>query len=207
MTPLLLASASPRRTAILTMLGVEHEILPAHVPEELLTGEAPAEHVTRLAREKAARVALLRPEALVLAADTAVVLEGQVLGKPSSTDDAVQTLLALSARTHDVLTALALAAPGAPLLDRLSRARVTFRPFGREEALAYAATGEPMDKAGAYGIQGLGAALVQGIEGDYYAVVGLPVAGLLDLLSQAGWRYVSGRGITRAPSPFSGPKP
>jgi septum formation protein len=187
--PLVLASASPRRTGILTRLGLEHEVRPAEVDEAFRRGEEPRAHVERLAREKAEAVAGLRPEALVLAGDTVVVLDGRVLGKPVDADEAARTLGALSGRAHTVFSALALAVPGGGVRSRVDLARVTFRDLTPDMIRSYVETGEPLDKAGAYGIQGLGAALVQGVEGDYYAVVGLPVSGLISLLADAGWRY------------------
>ena len=200
--PLVLASGSPRRAAVLDILGLAHRVHPADTDERALPGEGPAEHVERLAREKAAAVAERHPGALVLAGDTVVVDGGRIVGKPDDADHAEAVLLALAGREHAVLSGLALAVPGdeggaaAPagtvpprLLSRVDRARVRMRPFGRDEARAYVATGEPMDKAGGYGIQGRGAALVASVEGDYYTVVGLPVGGLLDLLADAGYRY------------------
>jgi septum formation protein len=185
---LVLASASPRRLAILRQLGLEPEVCPADVNERVHPGERPADHVLRLARDKAIRVLALEPEALVLAGDTVVVLDGDVLGKPESDADAVAMLESLSGRTHEVLSGIALAGRQG-VLDSCTRTRVRFRAFDRDTARRYVATGEPMDKAGAYGIQGLGAALVEEVEGDYYSIVGLPVAALLRLLRQAGWRY------------------
>lgn len=191
--PLVLASASPRRTRLLTMLGLAHEIRPARVSEVRRPGEAPETQVKRLAREKAVAVARDRPDALVLAGDTVVVLDGDVLGKPEDPDAAVETLLSLAGREHVVASGLALALPRGRVHARVDLARVTFRAFGRDLARMYVATGEPMDKAGAYGIQGRGAALVTRVEGDYHTVVGLPVSGLVELLSAAGWRYAFGR--------------
>jgi septum formation protein len=182
------------------MLGLRHEVAPADVLEVFLPGEVPEGHVVRLAREKVLKVAAFEPDALVLAADTVVVVDGDVLGKPATVDGAVEMLLRLSSRDHEVLTALALVTPGGAVHERLDRTRVTFRAFGSEEARAYAETGEPLDKAGAYGIQGLGAALVQSVSGDPYTVVGLPVSGLVRLLEQAGWRYAFGGGLDRVNS-------
>jgi septum formation protein len=190
MTPrLILASASPRRSEVLKTLGLAHEVLPARTLEEVRPGEPPEAYVERLAREKAAYVARQRPDALVLGGDTEVVLDGEVLGKPGNLEHAVEMLLRLSGRTHTVLSGLALADPSGALHTRVERAEVAFRPLERGDALAYAETGEPLDKAGGYGIQGLGAALVTWVRGDYYTVVGLPVGGLLALLEEAGWRY------------------
>jgi len=189
---LVLASASPRRAELLHRLGLEAAVAPADVDETYLPGETPAAHVERLAREKAEKVAAFRPDALVVGGDTVVVDGDRVLGKPRSPEEAVAMLQALSGREHQVLTAVAVAGSG-ETVSAVGTARVRFRAFGRQEAEDYVATGEPMDKAGAYGIQGLGAALVEGIEGDYYSVVGFPIGRFLELLERKGWRYAFGR--------------
>lgn len=183
------------------MLGLEFEVDPAGILEGVLPGEGASEHVERLAREKAVRVLERRPGALVLAGDTVVELQGEILGKPGDEDEAVEMLLRLQGRAHAVHSGLALARPDGAIGSGVSTTRVTFRSFGEAEARAYAATGEPMDKAGAYGIQGFGAALVQGIEGDYFTVTGLPVPLLTELLRQAGWPYVFGPLGTRGGAP------
>jgi septum formation protein len=190
--PLVLASASPRRLDVLRQLGLAPEVRAGTVDESYLPGESPAAHVERLARAKAAAEAARRPDALVVAGDTIVVLDGRVLGKPKDGADAAAMLMGLAGRTHEVLTALALAG-GHGLVSAVSRASVRFRDFDADTARAYVESGEPLDKAGAYGIQGLGAALVESISGDYYCVVGFPVAAFLDLLARAGWRYEFGR--------------
>jgi septum formation protein len=197
---LVLASASPRRTALLDMLGLSHEVVHADVDETLARGESAEAHVERLARAKASVVAGLRPDALVLGADTVVVLDGEVLGKPARRQDAVATLLRLAGRDHMVLTGLAVASPGGVEYSAVSATRVTFRAFDEVLARRYVSTGESLDKAGSYGIQGLGAALIESIEGDYFTVVGFPVPELIRLLECAGWRYVFG-----ALEPLSGP--
>ncbi len=189
---LVLASASPRRADLLGMLGLEFEIDPARLDEERLPGEAPASYVARLAREKAAEVAGRRPGDLVLAGDTTVVLDDAVLEKPTSEEEAVAMLVRLAGREHAVLTGLALAGPGGAIHCRVDQALVEFRSFDEGVARAYVDTGEPMDKAGAYGIQSKGAALVRRVEGDFYTVMGLSVSGLIDLLGAAGWRYAFG---------------
>jgi len=190
--PLVLASASPRRTALMDMLGLAHEVMHANVDETLLPGESAETHVERLASAKASVVAGLRPDALVLGADTVVVLDGEVLGKPARRQDAVATLLRLAGRDHIVLSGLALASPGGVVHSAVSTTRVTFRAFDEALARRYVSTGEALDKAGSYGIQGLGAALIESIEGDYFTVVGFPVPELMRLLERAGWRYVFG---------------
>ena len=185
---LVLASASPRRIDVLRQIGLDPAVEPADIDESYLDGETPAEHVERLARAKAEVVSASFPDALVVGGDT-IVLDGErVLGKPSDEAEAKAMLVGLSGRTHDVLTGLALAGPHG-LVSGLNTTRVRFRNFDADTAAAYVATGEPLDKAGAYGIQGLGAALVDAIDGDYYSVVGFPVSTFLDLLARAGWRY------------------
>ena len=191
---MILASASPRRAAILEGLGVSFDVYPARVHESILVGESPEEHALRLSTQKALAVAHLHSGEWVLGGDTLVTIDGGILGKPRDPKHAVEMLLSLQGRTHQVVSALALVVPGVrpPDLDLLSDVQVTavtFRSFGEETALAYAKTREPQDKAGAYGIQGRGAALVERIEGDYTGVVGLPVPLLLRLLEQAGKPY------------------
>ena len=171
------------------MLGVPFRVQPASVTETRGPGESPPAYVERLAREKAAATATRAPGAWVLGGDTTVALEDRILEKPGSADEAVRMLLDLAGRTHDVFTALALVGPGGACRSRVDRSRVRFRPFEPEEAAAYVATGEPMDKAGAYGIQGKGAALVESVEGDFFTVMGLSVAGLVSLLAEVGRPY------------------
>lgn len=188
---LVLASASPRRLDILRQLGLDPEVRPADVDEAMLPAEDPGAHVRRLAREKAERVVRDLPGALVVAGDTVVVRDGEVLGKPAAAAEAVAMLESLAGRAHEVFSGLAIAGPSGTV-DALTRTVVRFRPFDRDLAMRYVRTGEPMDKAGAYGIQGLGAALVEEVSGDYYSIVGLPVPTLMDLLEQCGWRYAFG---------------
>ncbi|MGD8287858.1 MAG: Maf family protein, partial [Gemmatimonadota bacterium] len=161
--------------------------------EVLEPGEGPAEHVERLARAKAELVALDVPDALVVGGDTIVLRDERVLGKPESEEQAVQMLMSLAGRSHEVLSGLAVAGAARSVASGVSRTTVRFRDFDRAVAGRYVASGEPMDKAGAYGIQGLGAALVESIDGDYYSVVGFPVALFLKLIERAGWRYDFGR--------------
>jgi septum formation protein len=187
-----LASASPRRTALLDMLGLAHEVMHANVDETLVPDESAAAYVERLACAKALAVAGLRPDALVLGADTIVVLDGQLLGKPASRQDALATLLRLAGRDHMVFSGLALVSPGGVIYSAVSTTRVTFRTFHDALARRYVSTGEALDKAGSYGIQGLGAALIESIEGDYFTVVGFPVPELMRLLERAGWQYAFG---------------
>lgn len=198
MTPrIVLASASPRRAEILRRLGLAPEVRPADLDEAYREGETPAEHVERLAGEKASAVAATgSDDVLVVGGDTVVVVDGRVLGKPAEPDEAVRMLLDLAGRAHEVLSGIAIAGPHG-LVSDLARTEVVFRPFDEATARAYVATGEPMDKAGAYGIQGRGAALVEGIRGDWENVVGLPVPTFLRLLERAGWRYAFGERLER----------
>lgn len=189
---LVLASASPRRADLLRQLGLSADVAPAHVDEAYRPGESPRAHVERLAREKAEKVAADHPGALVVGGDTVVVDGERVLGKPGSEEEAVSMLRSLAGGEHQVFSGLALAGCG-PTVSAVGSATVRFRPFGAVDARAYVASGEPMDKAGAYGIQGLGAALVEAVEGDYYTVVGFPIGRFLELLERKGWRYAFGR--------------
>jgi septum formation protein len=187
--PLVLASRSPRRLQLLSQLGLIFEVIPAELDETLRPGEEPGAHAERLAREKALSVAGRRPEAFVIGADTVVVIDDDVLGKPHDFDDAVRMLLRLQGREHTVASGIAVAYDGGRVISAVERVRVRFRAFDEAFARAYVGTGEPLDKAGAYGIQGFGAALVEGIEGDYFAVMGLPVARLLSQLRSLGLHY------------------
>ncbi len=184
----ILASASPRRRELLAQVGIDCEVIPAHVDETQWPGEAPGAHVRRLAREKAMAIDLAPDEARpVVAADTIVVVDGQVLGKPADDEDAARMLEHLSGRTHEVMTAVAVRYAGT-MDDRISVTRVTMRAISPEEIRRYCASGEPRDKAGAYGIQGRAAAFVQSIEGSYTGVVGLPLHETLALLEPCGVR-------------------
>jgi septum formation protein len=193
---LILASQSPRRALLLKQLGLHFDVVPADVDESYRPAETPRAHAERLAREKARVVAARYPDALVIGSDTVVVLDGEVLGKPVNRAAAIDMLLRLQGRTHTVETGIAIAAPAAELVSSVESVMVHFRSFDRNTAEEYVETTEPMDKAGAYGIQGHGAALVGRIEGDYFAVMGLPIGGLLDLFRTVGWRY-NFRGLER----------
>jgi len=184
--PLVLASASPRRRALLQGLGVAFEAVAPGVDESVRAGEPPRDYVLRVAVEKAAQGARLRPGALVLAADTSVVLEDRILGKPSGEAEAREMVRALSGRRHSVLTGVAL--DGAAKAAAVVETAVWFRPLAEAEIAWYASTGEPLDKAGAYAIQGAGGVLVQRIEGSASNVVGLPLAETAELLRQAGFK-------------------
>lgn len=186
-----LASMSPRRSQLLAQIGVAHTVAAADVDERLLPAEAPTDYVARLARLKAT-TARQRGEALpVLAADTAVVLEGSVYGKPSSRSDGLAMLAALAGRTHQVLTAVALAA-GHGIVLRVNCSSVRFRNIEQAEMEAYWETGEPHDKAGGYAIQGYGAVFITALSGSYSGVMGLPLMETAELLRDAGIRYWMG---------------
>ena len=175
--PFVLASQSPRRRALLERLGLRFDVLPSASEEEWPDGLAPAPAVERLALEKADAVAARRPDALVLGADTVVVLDGDVLGKPRSPDEARAMLARLAGATHTVYSGLALVhPPSARRVTAHEATDVTFGALAPEEIAAYVASGSPMDKAGAYGIQDdAGALFIDRIVGDYYNVVGLPL--------------------------------
>jgi len=186
---IVLASASPRRRHLLEMLGIAHEVLPSDVDETRLEGEVPEAMAVRLAAAKARAVLAVRPGHLVLAADTVVVIDDQVLGKPASPAEAERMLATLSGRSHRVVTAVALAAPDGEVLERYDVTTVWFRELSPELISAYVATGEPLDKAGSYGVQGVGAVLVERVDGDFFSVMGLPLRLVVDLLELAGRPY------------------
>ena len=193
MTPLvILASQSPRRRELLTLVGIAHEVRPADVDETLLDGETPHGHAERLARDKAHKIAGSNRGAVVIAADTIVVVDGAVLGKPRDVAHAAQMLRKLSGREHTVCTAIAVAL-GNRTESAVEEVRVWFRSLSDLEIADYIATGEPMDKAGAYGIQGFGATIVERVDGDYFSVMGLGLRRLVELLGKIGVRYHYGR--------------
>ncbi len=188
MTPrgrIVLASRSPRRRELLTVLGLAHHVVPAGVDESQGADESPADHAGRVARDKATAVARLHAEEPVLAADTVVDIDGRSLGKPSSADDAAAMLRHLSGRCHRVHTGVALVAGGrtACLVDT---AEVWFRPLTEDAVRWYVATGEPMDKAGAYAVQGAGGVLVKRVDGSPHTVIGLPLQRLPELFEAVG---------------------
>ena len=183
---LILASASPRRTGLLREAGYAFDVEPAHVDESGLAGEAPRAYVLRVAALKARAVAASHPDDLVLAADTTVVIDGLMLAKPSDDDDARRMLGLLSGRTHDVLTGVVLVCAGRES-SAVADTRVRFRPLTRAEIDWYVASGEPQDKAGAYGVQGLASRFVEAVDGSYSNVVGLPVGAVRALLDSQGF--------------------
>lgn len=187
MTPrLVLASSSPRRRQLLGELGLEFVVRPADADERPLPGEAPAAMVERLAREKA--VASIGEGELVLAADTIVVLDGAILGKPRDPADAAAMLCRIAGREHQVFTGVALAAEqGRRAALRVVRTAVRMRALDAAEVASYVASGEPLDKAGAYAIQGWGAIYVETIVGNYSNVVGLPIPAVAELFAELGF--------------------
>ena len=181
---LVLASASPRRAALLAAAGYAFEVRPADVDESVRSGETPSDYVQRLAAWKAEAVANpSAPDELVLGADTTVALDGEILGKPADDADAGRMLRRLSGRAHEVLTAVALR-QGHRTAEGLAHTVVHFAHLGEEDLAWYVASGEPRDKAGAYGIQGLASRFVERIDGSYPNVVGLPVALVARLIRQ-----------------------
>jgi len=201
MSRLVLGSASPRRAALLRTLGVGFEIVASDLPEAAAAGESADAFARRVAREKGAAVARAVPGAWVLSADTIVVVDGAILGKPLDDGDARAMLQRLSGRTHEVVTAVALTAPGGALAaELLVRSAVAFRRLTPAEIDAYVATGEPADKAGAYAIQGGAAGFVRRVSGSYTNVVGLPIDEVREVLARhALLPAAPGPGAPRAP--------
>ncbi len=188
----ILASGSPRRRQLLQLIGIDHQVSPSNIDETMRPRETPRRHAERLAREKASAIATREPDRITIGADTIVVINRKVLGKPRDEDDARRMLAMLSGRRHTVITAVAVAR-GRKLRSAVEEVGVKFRRLGEAEIDAYIATGEPMDKAGAYGIQGFGATIVECVDGDYFAVMGLPLARLVTLMRDLGVRYHFGR--------------
>ena len=186
-----LASGSPRRHHLLKLIGVDHEVIPADLDESRLPGEKPDSHAERLARAKSAAIAADRAESLVIGADTIVVVDQHILGKPRDVADAARMLRMLSNRSHIVMTAVAVTL-GGRTISLVEKVTVSFRDLTEDEIARYIATGEPMDKAGAYGIQGYGATIVDRVNGDYFAVMGLAVNRLVRLLRDVGLGYAFG---------------
>lgn len=183
---IILASQSPRRKELLERMGItDFKIIPARGSERADPGLTPARLVEELSRRKCLEVAAAHPDGLVIAADTVVAIDGCVLGKPRDREDAARMLAALSGREHTVYTGVTVSCRNELVTEHESTA-VRFRALDREDIRRYIATGEPMDKAGAYGIQGYGCVLVEGITGDYYNVMGLPACRLARMLSRFG---------------------
>lgn len=186
--PVILASASPRRRELLELVGIVHEVRPADIDESLWPGETPVGHSERLARGKAHAIAAAAGDAVVIAADTIVVVDGDILGKPKDVAHATEMLRRLSGRQHTVYTAIAVAR-GERTESAVEAVEVVFRALSDSEIAEYIATGEPMDKAGAYGIQGFGATIVERVDGDYFSVMGLGMRRLVALLERVGVTY------------------
>jgi septum formation protein len=188
---LILASSSPRRQELLREIGIPFQVHAANINEDQIAGEAPMAYALRLAREKAQAVAVHCPESYVLGADTIVVVDGEVLGKPKDHADAMRMLRLLSGRRHEVTTAVSVVAPGAVASGTLAETRasttkVYFRELAEDEIQRYVAGGEPMDKAGAYAIQGGASRWTDRIEGEFSNVVGLPLSLVTDMLRANG---------------------
>ena len=183
-SPLVLASQSPRRRELLGQMGIKFSLASADIEERQSAGEAAADFVTRMAQEKAFAVAARFPESWILAADTIVVLQGKILGKPEDKSDAVRMLTAIAGNWHQVLTAFTLHYPQRQIsVSRLDSSRVKIAALSAEQVKAYIDTGEPLDKAGSYAVQGIGGAFVESIEGSPTTVIGLPLPlVLLELL-------------------------
>ncbi len=185
-TPLILASQSPRRKSLLSEARVEFEVIPANVDEEDDSALTPEENVRALARTKALQVAARHRGRYVLGADTLVALGDDIIGKPVDRDDASRILMRLGGKTHRVITGFALALPDGSVVCDSVTSRVLIKPLDPQMISDYIETGEPMDKAGAYAIQGEGRRLVAGYEGSYDNIVGLPVAEVLRMLEERG---------------------
>lgn len=183
MAKIILASASPRRKELLTLMGLQFEVKISSAKEEIILGESPEMQVKRISKVKADDIPLKEDE-VIIAADTVVVSpEGEILGKPRDKEDAVKMLLLLSGKTHSVFTGVTVKSREKSLSFAVE-SKVTFIDFTKATAEKYVLTKEPMDKAGAYGIQGLGGVLVKEIKGDYFNIVGLPICPLREALSQ-----------------------
>ncbi len=185
--PLILASSSPRRWELLNQIGMAYQVIVAAIDESVRAGEGAREYVCRIAREKALEVRRRDGvTAAVLGADTAVVVNGRILGKPVDREDAIRMLEGLSDRSHEVWSAVALVLPGGGIRERLNITRVTFSKLDRAWIEAYCDSGDPMDKAGAYGVQGIAAQKISHMEGSYSGVMGLPLHETAEILQEAG---------------------
>ena len=184
---LVLASSSPRRRELLTSIGADFDVVPSHVPEERQPGEAPEEYVARLSRDKAAAVARSHHDRWIIAADTTVLLGDELLEKPADAADAARMLATIAGRTHVVYTGVTIQHEAEGYREtRVAESEVRMLPLTREDIDWYVATGEPLDKAGAYAVQGIGAMFIDSIHGSYTNVVGLPVALLFQMFRKAG---------------------
>ena len=183
----ILASASPRRIELLSLLGLRFEIMPSHVDETFMQGETPREHVLRLSGEKAEKAAAAHPNAWVMGADTIVIINGEVLGKPRSPDEAKEMLGKLSGRVHTVFTGFSVTKKSHSILVRDTvESSVRFREIPDDEMAWYVESEEPYDKAGGYAVQGMGAFFIKEIHGSYTNVMGLPLCEVVDVLKGVG---------------------
>jgi septum formation protein len=183
----ILASASPRRRELLASIGLDFEVMPSDIPEVRGEGEAPEEYVARLSREKASALATTHPSRWVIAADTTVLLGDELLEKPRDFDDARRMLATIAGRTHIVYTGVTLQNVEQSHHDtRVAESEVRMLPLSARDVDWYVATGEPLDKAGSYAVQGIGAMFIESIHGSYSNVVGLPLALLFQMLRKAG---------------------
>jgi septum formation protein len=189
---LVLASGSPRRADLLQAAGIPFDVFPVDVDEHFRIGEKPEHAVARLAQAKAELAATSHPTGVVLGADTTVVIRGEALAKPADTADAARMLRLLSGRTHDVFTGVCLCAPGRRLVH-VEPTRVRMAELGESEIAWYVSTGEPFDKAGGYAVQGLGSRFIEGIDGSYSNVVGLPISSVYELLKELGCDILGGK--------------
>jgi septum formation protein len=185
---LILASSSPRRKEILSLLGLPFDVVSPGVREIFQAGRLPVDEGLYWAIEKARAVHRRYPEAVVIGSDTVIDLDGQTIGKPIDPGDAVRILSLLTGRTHNVVTAVAIVFPDGKERSAVEKTKVRMRPVSKDVLLRYVATGEPMDKAGAYSLQGEGRQLIDSIEGDYLAAVGLPLRVVAGLLGEGGMR-------------------
>lgn len=184
---LILASRSPRRSELLKSLGLEFEVSPSHVEETTDPKQSPEHNATHIARDKARWVARQNPGSYVLGADTMVVLDQEIIGQPADEEDACRILLKLTGKQHRVITGVVLIAPEAQEYEAAVVSTVSIKSISENEIRSYIATGESLDKAGAYAIQGEGSFLVESWEGSYSNIVGLPLEALTDLFQQAGF--------------------
>lgn len=184
---LILASSSPRRWELLNQIGMAYQVMVADIDESIREGESAREYVCRMAREKALEVHRRDGVTVaVLGADTTVIVNGCILGKPVDREDAIHMLEGLSGRTHEVWSAVALVLPGGAVHERLNITRVTFAKLDRAWIESYCDSGDPLDKAGAYGVQGIAAQKISHMEGSYSGVMGLPLHETAEILQEAG---------------------
>ena len=184
---LILASRSPRRSELLHSLGLEFEVSPSKVDEITDPEQSPEQNATNIARDKARWVARQNPGSYVLGADTMVVLGQEIIGQPTDEEDAYRILSKLAGKPHRVITGVVLITPKTEEYETAVVSKVILKPVSEDEIRSYIATGEPLDKAGAYAIQGEGSFLVESWEGSYSNIIGLPLEALTDLFEQAGF--------------------